>query len=62
MDLQEVKSNLNKDVLYNGVKYELVACILRKNEQGYFYQAEIKNKRANSVMICKLDDIKGVTE
>ena len=63
MTLEEVKRNMNKAVKYKGsARYELSACILRKNENGFFYQAELKDTRANSVIICKLEDVEGVLE
>ena len=60
MDLQEVKKNLNKKVVYRGKKgiYELKACIIRKNENGYYYQAELLDRvSGNSTSICSLSDI-----
>ncbi len=59
MDIQAVKKNLNRSIVYKGVKdvYILTACIIRKNENGFFYQAEIKDKNANSLIFCKLEDI-----
>ena len=59
MDIQAVKKNLNCGVTYKGVKdvYILTACIIRKNETGFFYQAEIKDKKANSITFCRLEDI-----
>ena len=63
MTLEEVKRNMNKAVKYKGsTRYELAACILRKNENGFFYQAELKDVKANSVIICKLEDVEGVLE
>ena len=60
MELQQVKNNLNKMVVYNGTKgvYRLTACILRKGKQGFFYQAELQDaKHGNSIVICRLEDI-----
>lgn len=60
MDIKEVKSNLNKMVAYKGIKgiYKLTACILRKGENGFFYQAELQDtKHSNSIIYCKLKDI-----
>lgn len=60
MEIKQVKSNLNKMVTYKGTKdvYKLTACILRKGENGYFYQAELQDtKHGNSIIICKLDDL-----
>lgn len=59
MELSRVKYKLNKEVEYKGVKYRLTACILRyKEKDGYYYQAELQDLNANSVLICKLDDVK----
>lgn len=60
MELQQVKNNLLKMVVYNGIKgvYRLTACILRKGKQGFFYQAELQDtKHGNSIVICRLEDI-----
>lgn len=58
MTLEEVKSNMNKAVKYkDSTKYKLSACILRKDKSGFFYQAELKDSKANSIVICKLEDI-----
>lgn len=58
MEISSVKSKLNSNVKYKGSEYLFTACILRKNKDGeLFYQAEIKDTRANSVIICKMNDI-----
>lgn len=58
MELQEVKRNLNKPVLYKGTEYKLTACILRKGADGIYYTAELLDiKHGKSVLICKLSDI-----
>lgn len=63
MKLEDVKRNLNKMVRYKdsaGI-YKLTACILRKNESGFFYQAELLDtKSIHSVLICKLEDIEEI--
>ena len=43
MDIEKVKKNLNKMVEYKGIAdtYKLNACILRKNNEGFYYQAEL---------------------
>ena len=63
MKLEEVKRHLNKPVQYEtagGAKeYLLTGCILRKNEKGYFYQAELQDTaNCNSVLICRLERVK----
>ncbi|MDD6489289.1 MAG: hypothetical protein PUG48_05685 [Clostridia bacterium] len=58
MELSRIKYKLNKEVSYKGVKYRLTACILRYNEKdGYYYQAELQDLNANSVLICKLAEV-----
>lgn len=59
MEIPEVKSRIGSKVVYNNSDYILSGCILRKNMGGeLFYQAEIKDMQANSVIICRLSDIK----
>ena len=60
MELQQVKSNLNKMVVYKGKKdiYKMVACILRKDKSGLYYSAELLDtKHGNSVLTCNLNDV-----
>lgn len=64
MNATEIKANLNKKVVYKNeqagieTEYILTGAIYRKNESGFYYQAEIKDvKSNNSLIICKLDDI-----
>lgn len=59
MDRRKIKENLNKDVIYKDTEYIMTACIFRLKDDGTLYcQAEIKDKSANSVLICRLEDIK----
>lgn len=63
MDIKAVKQNLNKLVVYRDKQdtYKLTACIIRKQENKYFYQVELLDtKHGNSVMICRLEDINAV--
>lgn len=65
MEIKRIKSNLNKMVVYKGVKgiYKLTACILRKDESGYFYQAELQDiKSGKSIIYCKLEDLEEQNE
>lgn len=58
MDIHKVKENLNKTVLYKKQKYILKACILRLNDNlEFYYQAELSELHANSVTICRLEDV-----
>jgi hypothetical protein len=60
MKIEEVKKNLNKMVRY-GEKadiYKLIGCTLRKNDKGFYYEAELLDtKHGKSLLICKLEDI-----
>ena len=60
MNLNDIKRNLNRTVLYKGGQYKLVGCIFRQNEKtgDYFYQAELLDLRSGrSTVICRLDDV-----
>lgn len=63
MIIDEVKKNLNRLVIYKptGTQYELTGCILRLNENGYYYQAEIKHLAGvPSIIYCRLEDIEPI--
>lgn len=69
MTIDQVKKNLNKTVLFTNpklylenVKYILSGCIIRRGEQGFYYQAELteKNKDHECVVICRLEEIEEV--
>lgn len=65
MTIDEAKKNLNKMVNYNGTTdiYKLTACILRRNERGYFYRAEILDiNHGSTVLYVGLPDISPVDE
>ena len=65
MTVQEVKRNLNKPVLLTiprlymeNSKFILTACIIRRGDKGFFYQAELQDvHNENSILICNLEDI-----
>lgn len=57
MDLKDIKRHLNNTVLYKNSQYILTACILRKNRDGFYYQVELEDIHANSISICRLEDI-----
>lgn len=64
MQIEQVKRNINKMIVYKDKAdiYKLTACILRKNKDGFFYQAELSDtKHGRSVIICKLEEV-GVIE
>ena len=60
MELSQVKPNLNTVVSYNGTAYILTGCTIRKNKKtnDIFYQAELADINARSVLIARLGDIK----
>jgi hypothetical protein len=60
VNISEVKRNLEQKVLYNGAKYILTGCIIRRGTTGqFYYQAEIKDLNANSALLyCRLEDLK----
>lgn len=63
MKLEEVKFHLGKEVSLitrsEKIPYLLTGCTLRKNEKGFFYQAELQDLKNNkSVLICRLEDVK----
>lgn len=60
MNISEVKRNLERKVLYNGAKYILKGCIIRRGiiTGKFYYQAEIKDLNANSALLyCRLEDL-----
>lgn len=57
MEMADVKRNLNKPVQYGGNRYLLTGCILRRGEDGFYYQAELYEQQARAVLICKLGDV-----
>ena len=60
MRLQEVREQLNRQVEYQGTEYQFAACILRKVGELWKYSAELKDVKANSVVIVPLEEVQGV--
>ena len=60
MELSPVKPNLNTVVTYNGTAYILTGCTIRKNKKTneVFYQAELADIKARSVLVARLSEIK----
>ena len=60
MELSQVKPNLNTVVSYNGTAYILTGCTIRKNKKTneIFYQAELADIKARSVLVARLSEIK----
>lgn len=63
MDISRVKYNLNHivrliDKCHNlDAQYILTGCIIRKRDSGFYYQAELKDINANSLVIADLNNI-----
>ena len=65
MDISRVKFNLNEQVEYTSesrglikTRYILTGCILRKNANGYYYDAELQDiRQPGSLVIAKLKDV-----
>ena len=65
MNEREIKRYLNRPVRFTDPKlyvenaeYILTGATIRLGERGYFYQAELTDRKCkNSVLICELDKI-----
>lgn len=69
MRIEEAKANLNKRVHYTesgkyiDADFIFTGCTIRKNEKGFYYQAELQDIKAqNSILICSLEDIEVLKE
>ena len=66
MKPEEIKAALNKPVKFRSElagfegEFILTGAIFRKNEKGFFYQAELTS--GNHVLIAKLEEIKAKEE
>jgi hypothetical protein len=67
MQGSDINKALNKPVIYvgdnpylKGGEYTLTGVIKRRNENKFYYQAEITDACKNSVSIVMLDDIEEV--
>ena len=60
MDIQRVKYNIGRQVLFRGVPYTLTACIMRPGGAGFHFQAELKDTKAESSLV--IADLKEVEE
>ena len=70
MNEREIKRYLNRPVRFTDPKlyvenaeYILTGATIRLGERGYFYQAELTDRKCkNSVLICELDKIEAERE
>ena len=62
MELSQVKPNLNTVVSYNNTAYILTGCTIRRDKKTneIFYQAELADIKARSVLVARLGDIKAM--
>lgn len=67
MKAEEIRANLNRRVRYRSTRtginaeYMLTGAIFRRNEKGFYYQAELTDLKTNkSILICSLDDIEAI--
>lgn len=59
MELARVKFNLNRKVTHDGSEYLLVGVTIRKHRKTneFYYQAELQDVKANSLLACPLDSV-----
>lgn len=61
MDIDRVKPNMNRTVTHNGAEYRFTGCILRLNKDGFYYEAELQDTKAqNSTLFCRLETVEEV--
>ena len=60
MDIQRVKFNLGRQVLFHGKPYRMTACVMRPGDAGFHFQAELKDQSAESSFV--IADLKEVEE
>lgn len=60
MDIKRVKYNLGRQVSFDDRVYTMTACIMRQGEQGFYFQAELKDSAAESAIV--IADLKEVEE
>lgn len=60
MDIHRMKFNLGRQVSFRGAIYTLTACIMRQGDNGFRFQAELKDSTAESSLV--IADLKEVEE
>ena len=58
MDIKRVKYNLGRQVSFDGKIYTMTACIMRQGDNGFHFQAELKDNTAESSLV--IADLKKV--
>ncbi|MDN5307961.1 MAG: hypothetical protein PWP16_1324 [Eubacteriaceae bacterium] len=69
MELEKVRKNLGQIVEHTDprnrsdkTKYKFKGCTLRRNEKGFYYEAELLDLKANSLRVTRLEDIREIEE
>ena len=66
MKPDEIRASLNRRVVWRSPnkekarEYIFTGAIFRRGEKGFFYQAELQDLKARSIIICKLDEIEAI--
>ena len=60
MDVRQVKYNIGRQVSFDGRNYTMAACIMRQGDNGFHFQAELKDNTAESSLV--IADLKKVEE
>lgn len=60
MDVRQVKYNIGRQVSFDGKIYTMTACIMRQGDNGFHFQAELKDNTAESSLV--IADLKKVEE
>ena len=60
MDIKRVKFNLGRQVSFDDRVYTMTACIMRQGDNGFHFQAELKDSTAESSLV--IADLKKVEE
>lgn len=58
MDVRQVKYNIGRQVSFDGKIYTMIACIMRQGDNGFHFQAELKDNTAESSLV--IADLKKV--
>lgn len=58
MDVRQVKYNIGRQVSFDGRIYTMTACIMRQGDNGFHFQAELKDNTAeSSIVIADLKEV-----
>jgi len=57
MQLENVKANIGRTVIFRDSQYILSAMICRRKGNGYYYQVELQDKCKRSIVIARPEEI-----